>query len=86
MEPVVYILGALTCVACAALLLRAYMATGTKLLLWSGICFSGLSVSNILLFLDLVVFPETDYFLSRLLTAAAAMMCMLYGLIWEKQQ
>jgi hypothetical protein len=85
MEPAVYILGALTSLACGALLLRAYLRTKTRLLLWSGICFTGLSLSNTLLFLDLVILPETDLYLWRLLTAAASMLFLLYGLIWEKE-
>ncbi len=86
MEPAVYILGTLTCLACAVLLFRAYFRTKMRLLLWSGICFSGLSVSNALVFLDLIILPETDLYLWRLATAAASMTFILYGLIWEKQR
>ena len=83
MAAVVYILGTLIALACAVLLLRGYLLGRKKLLLWSCVCFFGLSLSNLLVFLDLVVFPDIDFYLARLVTAAVAMMFLLYGLIWE---
>jgi hypothetical protein len=68
---------------CAVLLLRGYLRTRTRLLLWSALCFFGLAVSNLLIFVDLVIFPNLDLYIWRLLTAAVAMMVLLYGLIWE---
>ena len=57
MAPVVYMLGTLVTLACGILLLRGYGRARQRLLLWSGLCFLALAVSNLLLFLDLVVFP-----------------------------
>jgi hypothetical protein len=86
MGPVVYILGALTTLLCATLLLQAYFKSRTKLLLWSGLCFVGLTTSNVLLFVDLVLLPGiTDLYLLRLATAAVAMLLLLYGLVWESE-
>jgi hypothetical protein len=51
--------------------------------LWSSICFFGLAISNLLVFLDLVVFANVDLYFWRLLTAAVSMLLLLYGLIWE---
>jgi hypothetical protein len=83
MAPTVYILGTLITLACAALLLRGYSLGRKRLLLWSGLCFAVLALSNFLVFLDLVVYPETDLYRLRLLTAAFALAMLLYGLIWE---
>jgi hypothetical protein len=83
MAAVVYILGTLVTLACALFLIRGYANTRRKLLLWSAICFFGLSVSNFLLFLDLEVFLKVDLYVWRLATAAIAMLFLLYGLIWE---
>lgn len=83
MGPAVYILGTITTLLCAVLLLRGYLRTRTRLLLWSALCFFGLAISNLLIFLDLVIYPNVDLYLWRLLTAAVAMMILLYGLIWE---
>jgi uncharacterized protein DUF5985 len=80
----VYILGTLIALACAVLLLRGYLRGRHKLLLWSSLCFFGLSISNFLVFLDLIVFPiQIDLYPLRLATAAVAMLLLLYGLIWE---
>lgn len=83
MGPAVYILGSLITLICAVLLLRGYFRSRTRLLLWSAVCFFGLALSNLLTFLDLVVLPNVDLYLGRLATAAAAMLILLYGLIWE---
>jgi Family of unknown function (DUF5985) len=80
---VVYFLGAVTTTACAALLLRGYISGRKKLLLWSGVCFTGLALSNSLIFVDLVLVPDVDLYRWRLATAAIAMVILLYGLIWE---
>lgn len=83
MGAAVYVLGALTSLACAVLLLRGYARGRKRLLLWSGLCFVGLALSNILIFLDLVIFPQIDLYYWRLGTTLAAMALLLYGLIWE---
>jgi hypothetical protein len=71
MAATVYILGALTTLLCGVLLLLAYGTERQRQLLWSGLCFVGLTVSNLLLFVDLVA------------AAAVSMSALLYGLIWE---
>lgn len=84
MAATVYVLGALTTLLCAVLLLRAYGRVRQRLLLWSGLCFFGLTISNALLFVDLVVLPaHVNLYSARLATAAVAMCALLYGLIRE---
>ena len=78
----VYVLGAITSLLCAVLLLRGYVRGRKRLLFWSGLCFAGLTISNSLVFVDLVLFPDVDLYPLRLATAAIAMMLLLYGLIW----
>lgn len=85
MGPAVYILGALTSLCCGLLLLRSYSQVKRRLLLWSGLCFVGLAISNLLIFVDLVIFPDTNLYPLRLGTAAASMLLLLYGLIWESE-
>jgi hypothetical protein len=84
--PAVYIFGFLVTLACGVLLFRAYSAVRKRLLLWSAVCFCGLALSNLLVFVDLVLLPNVDLYLLRLITAAIAMLLLLYGLIWEGQQ
>jgi len=75
----------LTTILCAVLLLRAYQNVRKRLLLWSGLCFVGLSLSNLLRIADLRIFLATDLYTYRLGMAALAMAFLLYGLIWESQ-
>jgi hypothetical protein len=79
----IYSLCALTSILCAFLLLRAYLASRYRLLLWSGLCFVGLAASNVLLVLDKMVLPEIDLSIPRLATAFAAMLVLIYGLVFD---
>jgi hypothetical protein len=83
MLAIVNILGTLTVGLCAFLLLRAYGRVRQRLLLWSGLCFVGLTISNALLFIDLLLFPGVSLYTLRLSAAAASMLLLLYGLIFE---
>ena len=65
MAEFVYILCALTSAACAGLLFMAYRRTGARLLFWSGLCFVGLALNNLLLVVDLLVVPATDLSILR---------------------
>lgn len=85
MGPAVYILGSLTTLACMLLLLRGFARSRRRLLLWSGLCFLGLTISNILIFVDLVMLPSVDLYLLRLLAAVIGMALLLYGLIWDSK-
>ena len=84
MASFVYILGTLVTLLCAVLLLRAYARVRLKLLLWSGLCFAGLTISNGLVFVDLVMTPpDVSLYGWRLGVAALSMAMLLFGLIWE---
>lgn len=85
MAEIIYLLCALTAIACAWFLLRNYFATGGRLLLWSGLCFAGMSLNNLFLVMDKMLFPNTDLSLWRLLAGLLAMLLLLYGLIWENE-
>jgi hypothetical protein len=84
MASIVYALCALTCVACAALLLRGYRRSRVKLLLWSGLCFSLLALENAILFVDLVIVPEIDLSVSRNAIGLLGLALLIYGLIGEQ--
>ena len=83
MAEVVYLLCGATSVACAVLLIRKYSSTRARLLLWSSLCFVGLALNNVLLFVDLVVVPQVDLAVWRSVMALAALALLLFGLIWE---
>ncbi|AKH38660.1 MULTISPECIES: DUF5985 family protein [Nitrosomonas] len=81
----VYLLCALTALLCAWLLLKAYRRSGYKLLLWGGLCFIGLTLNNALLIVDKLLVPYFDFSMIRLLVAFAAVLVLLYGLIWDSE-
>jgi hypothetical protein len=86
MASLVYLLGTVVTLLCAVLLLRAYTTVRMKLLLWSGLCFVGLTISNALLCIDLILLPsEIDLYIARLGSAAAAMLLLIYGLVFESE-
>ncbi|HEY5800470.1 MAG TPA: DUF5985 family protein [Burkholderiaceae bacterium] len=86
MAAIVYSLCGLTAFLCAWMLLRSYQRTRYRLLLWSGLCFAGLTFNNILLIVDRLVFPTSiDLGTWRLLAALGALLPLLYGLIWEDE-
>jgi hypothetical protein len=83
MATLVYALCALTSLACAVLLLRGYASSRARLLLWSGLCFTGLAANNLLLLIDKRLVPTVDLSMWRTLPALAGLALLLYGLVWE---
>ena len=79
----VYLLCALTSGLCAVLLLRAYVRQRTRLLLGSGAAFLAFTVSNILLFIDLILVPEMDLSALRAGVTLCGLGVLLWALIWE---
>lgn len=85
MMPAVYVLTCLMTLVCAVLLLRGYWRTRRRLLLWSGLCFAGLTLTHLFTIMDFLVLPKTDLFTYRLGSTALAMALLLYGLVWESE-
>jgi hypothetical protein len=84
MAEAVYILCAMTSTACAIFLFRGYLNSKANLLLWSSLCFAGLALNNILLYVDLVIFPNSvDLSVIRSIPAVIGFGLLIYGLIWE---
>jgi hypothetical protein len=84
----IYILCTLTSIVCAVLLIRSYLKTRARLLLWSSLCFIGLMANNFLLFLDKVVWPEVDLpplVVGRNLAALIGLSLLVFGLIWDSE-
>ena len=85
MPGLVYILCAVTSLACAVLLLRGYWRTGVRLLLWSGLCFVGLALDNVFLYVDIIVIPDTDIRILRRIPGLLALTLLIYGLVWDSK-
>jgi hydrogenase/urease accessory protein HupE len=84
MAEIVYILCGLTSILCAALLFRQFRSTRTSLLFWSTWCFVCLALTNVLLYVDLVLLPNTDLSVLRSSVTLVGMLMLLYGLIRER--
>lgn len=85
--PAVYLLCFFTSTICAVMLGRSFHRTRAKLLFWSALCFLLLAVNNLLLVLDLVVFPSSvDLGIPRGLVSLAAVVTLLFGFIWGAEE
>ena len=85
MVPAIYILGALVVGLCAVMLFRAYAKSKQRLLFWSGLCFLGLMIENVMLYTDVVLVPDIDLSLWRKLPGLLAIAVLLFGLIWDSK-
>ena len=81
----VYILCAVTSCLCAILLLRGYRRSGVSMLFWSSLCFFGLAIDNVLLYVDVVIIPEIDIAIWRRIPGLLALMALIYGLVWDSK-
>jgi hypothetical protein len=82
---IVYCLCFLTSAACAALLGRMFVKSGARMLFWSAACFFLLAITNFIVVLDLLVFPEIDFRTARLWLSLAAVSLLLFGFTWDNE-
>jgi hypothetical protein len=79
----IYLACGVTSLVVAAMLLRQYLRVRSRLLLWSVICFVGLAVNNVLVYVDLVMYTGVDLSLYRTVAGTVAVVIMVYALVWE---
>jgi Family of unknown function (DUF5985) len=70
---------------CAVLLWRAWARSRARLLLWSALCFTLLTLNNVLLFVDLVVVTDVDLSEVRTGSGLLGLLVLLYGLIYDRR-
>ncbi len=80
----VYILCAVTSMACSVLLLRQYRRSRSALFFNSGVAFLCFATANVVLFIDLVVLPEVDLKIWRNLVNLTGVILLLFTLIRGK--
>ena len=86
MPGIVYLLCAATSLLCAVLLFRGYARTGVRLLFWSGLCFAGLMLDNLMLYVDVIILPQAvSLVVWRKVPGLVAIMLLLFGLVWESK-
>lgn len=79
----VYLLCFATSSACAYLLARSYGRTGTRLLLWSALCFLFLAANNLVVVFDMLILANWNLVLVRHFLSIAAISVLLFGFIWD---
>jgi len=79
----VYLLCAVTSLACAVLLFRGFRRSRARMLFWSALCFVGFCLNNVLLVVDTQLVPEIDLSIWRTLPAALGLALLLYGFVWD---
>lgn len=84
MALLIYTLCALTALACSVMLFLSARRTGSRMLFWSGLCFAGLTLTNLLVIGDTFVLPDNILGPLRLTSALIAVALLLYGLIFEE--
>ncbi len=82
----VYLLCFLTSSACAFLLARNFFRTRARLLMWSALCFLFLAANNLAVIVDLLVVPEQNLSIVRLLLSLVAVALLLFGFIWDLEE
>lgn len=82
----VYILCFITSTACALLLVRSYLRTRARLLLWSGLCFVFLGLNNMFVVVDLLLIPQVSFQLPRLMLSLCAAGVLLFGFVWDLEE
>lgn len=85
MTGVVYLLSAGTSLLCAIMLFRGYARSRVRLLFWAGLCFVGLMLDNLMLYVDVVMVPDVDLAIWRKLPGLAATVLLVFGLVWESK-
>jgi hypothetical protein len=85
MAELVYMLCSATSLFCAVLLFRSYLRQRSKLLLYATLCFVGLAINSVAIFVDLALLPDLDLRPVRTTAALLSMMLITTGLVWESR-
>ena len=83
MAEIVYLLCGLTSAGCAGLVIREYRRSRSRLLLWMSLSFVGLTMSNVLVFVDFVLIAGISFALPRAALAFLSTTLLACGLVWD---
>ena len=83
MAEIVYLLCGLTSAGCAGLVIREYRRSRSRLLLWMSLAFVGLTMSNVLVFVDFVLIAGISFALPRAALAVLSTTLLACGLVWD---
>lgn len=83
MASIIFLICAVTALICCMLLLKGHSHSRAPLLFWSGLCFAGLAINNLILFANQVLFPAADLTIYDRPAALVSILLLLYGMIWK---
>jgi hypothetical protein len=69
----------------AVMLWRQQRRVPTRMIYWTALCFTGLALSNLLLVVDKLVFPELDLRVLRHSVSLLSIGLLLFGLVYEDE-
>jgi hypothetical protein len=85
MAELIYGLCTILSLAIAVMLWRQQRRLPTRMIYWTALCFSGLALSNLVLVLDKLVFPELDLRVLRHSISLLSIGLLLFGLVYEDE-
>ena len=85
MAVLIYTLCAILSLGIALLLWAHYRRTRSRLLYWSALCFSGLTVNNVMLVADKTNLVAADLSDARQWVALGSLLLLLFGMVWEDE-
>lgn len=83
MPGLAFILCAVTSLLSGVLLWRAARGPTLRLLRWSAAFFFGMTLNNLLLFVDVVTGPDVNWTTPANVVAVLSIIGLIYALIWE---
>ena len=81
----IYVLCLLTAIGCFLMLLKGYWRSGTRLLMWSAVCFGFLALHSVAVVIELLFIPSTDLQALRHGASLLAASSLVFGLVWEAE-
>ena len=85
MAELIYGLCTILSLAIAVMLWRQQRRVPTRMIYWTALCFTGLALSNLLLVVDKLLFPELDLRVLRHSISLLSIAVLLFGLVYEDE-
>jgi len=85
MAELIYGLCTILSLAIAVMLWRQHRRNPTRMIYWTALCFTGLALSNLVLVVDKLVFPDLDLRVLRHSISLLSIGLLLFGLVYEDE-
>jgi hypothetical protein len=85
MAELIYGLCTILSLAIAVMLWRQHRRSPSRMIYWTALCFTGLALSNLVLVVDKLVFPDIDLRVLRHSISLLSIGLLLFGLVYEDE-